>query len=311
MSTRKMLPILLIPVYNGGQLFSEAIDSIIPCLPWFDQVIISLNGVDVWDDKVTALRLVDRCRLTILTTGRTLSSVRHMRFIGQQLSKKMGLVAESQVFILCHDDLLYQDGFEALDNDAWQSFASHWVSLGDYLAFGKGTSTNETRYESWFSRYDSLAMRPKQKFMNTQYTRHDDPFTNVSGMRVSLGVLNATSGYFCATGSKTGMRFEYSLIVNRKVTHVVNFLPPLVCIRERPDSEGAMVTRSDFIASELRYALCIWLNCRTASGLHALLKGQYGITGLLWLIRLNLQHRYYELLGYLRLIAVNIGAKAD
>jgi hypothetical protein len=306
MSTKKKLPILLIPVYKGGQLFSEAIDSIIPCLPWFDQVIISLNGVDVWDDKATALRLVDRCRLTILATNRTLSAVRHLRFILKQCFKSLRLTSSDQIFLLCHDDLLCKKGFDALDYESWLNFCSDWVSLGDYKAFSNGTSLDLARHESWFSRYDSLCIRPQEEFMKTQYTRHDDPFTNASGMRMGLGVISSISRYFVATGSKSGMRFEYSIIVSKRVSHVVNFFPPLVCIRERPDSEGAIVTRSDFAASELRYAIWIWINCKSYSQMQVVLRGQYGIKGLLWLTRLVLLHRYYELQGRIRSKLVTI-----
>ena len=96
------------------------------------------------------------------------------------------------------------------------------------------------------------------------------------------------------------MRFEYSIIVSMSVSHLVNFPAPLVCIRERSDSVGAIVSRSDFVASELSYAIWIWINCKTYTQMQALLRGQYGARGLLWLMRLVLLHRYCELQGRIR-----------
>ena len=303
----KSLPILLIPVYKGGDLFSQAVDSVIPCLPWFSGVIVSLNGTDTSDDHASALRLADLCHLTVLQTRKNLSPLRHVRFILKQCFKRLGLTSSDQIFFLCHDDLLCKKGFDALDYESWLNFRSDWVSLGDYKVFGNGTSLDLARHESWFSRYDFLCIRPQEEFMKTQYTRQDDPFTNASGMRMGLGVISSISRYFVATGSKSGMRFEYSIIVSKRVSHVVNFFPPLVCIRERPDSEGAIVTRSDFTASELRYAIWIWINCKSYSQMQAVLRGQYGIKGLLWLTRLVLLHRYYELQGRIRSMLVTIG----
>jgi len=301
------LPILLIPVYQGGRLFGEAVDSVMPCLSWFSRVIISLNGLNVDDDRATALRLMDLCNLEILETQMNLSAPSHADFIYSQLSDKLQLPLDTQIFILCHDDLLSKDGFKALKMDFWQSFRSDWVSLGDYYAFSGTSPVSRFRHESWFARYDQSIIRPQSAFLSTQYQRHDDPFTNVSGMCASLAVLRSTTRFFALTGSRSGMRFEYSLIVNKRVNHVVNFRPPLVCVRERADSEGAMVTRRDFVASELRYAIWIWINCKSVAGVGSLLRGQYGIRGLLWLIRVCLLHRYYDFLGLARSILVRIG----
>jgi hypothetical protein len=175
--------------------------------------------------------------------------------------------------MLCHDDILHEKGFDALDYASWLNFCSDWVSLGGYKVFSNGASPDLARHESWFSRYDSLCIRPQKEFMKTQYTRHGDPFANAFGMRMSLSILSSIFRYFAATRSTTGNRLEYSIIVSKSVSHVVNFPTPLVCIRERSDSEGAIVSRSDFVTSELRYAIWIWINCKTYTQIQALLRG--------------------------------------
>lgn len=293
------LPILLMPVYKGGALFKEAIHSVRPCLPWFASVVISLNGDETSEDHATAAGLANECNLTLLQTRETLSPVKHMQFIVNQLSRRI-LPSDSQLFILCHDDLLHKSGFEELDQGQWKSWNSDWISLGDYLVFGQDSSAERGRYECWFDQYDSLTSRPKSSFLLTQYQRHDDPFTNYSGMRLSLAVLSSTIHFFAQTSSKTGMRLEYSLIVNKRIRQVINFKPPLVCVRERSDSVGARVTRKDFAASELRYAIWMWMNCQSISSAKQLARGQYGISGLLNLAKICLLHRYYELIGWLR-----------
>ena len=302
-------PILLLPVYRGGQMFREAIQSIQPCLPWFESVVISLNGENVDGDESTARELNQWCRLTILSTRRNYTSVQHLHFISRQLSKSMRLPAHTPLFILCHDDLLHRPGFERLDQKQWEEWDPSAISLGDYYAFGRGSSGKSLRQECWFARYDALNSRPKSAFLKTQYQRHDDPFTNLSGMRLSLGVLRSTVRYFSLTGSRSGMRMEYALIVHKAIENVINFDPPLVCVREHSGSVGANVTQKDFAASELRYAIWIWLNCRSVGAWNLLLQGQYGVGGLIRLARICLLHRYYGLLGRIRSWLVTVGVR--
>jgi hypothetical protein len=295
------------PVYRGGALFKEAIHSVRPCLPWFERVVVSLNGDDTREDHSTATELANECNLTILQTKETLTPVKHLQFIVDQLHKRK-LSADTQLFILCHDDLLNKSGFDQLDQEQWQSWTSNCISLGDYLVFGQESSPEMGRYECWFDRYDTVTRRPRSSFLLTQYQRHDDPFTNFSGMRLSVAVMSSTIHFFAQTGSKTGMRLEYSLIVNKRIQNVVNFEPPLVCVRERNDSAGARVTRKDFAASELRYAMWMWLNCQSIASAKQLAQGQYGVSGLFNLVRICLMHRYYELLGWMRsrLVRANV-----
>jgi len=201
MSIGKSLPILLIPVYKGGDFFSQAVDSVIPCLPWFSRVIIGLDGADISDDQISTLRLARICDLTVLQTRKSLTSARHLRFIANQYFKSLGVTSCAHVFMLCHDDIMHEKGFDGLDYESWLNFRSDWVSLGDYKVFSNGASPDLARHESWFSRYDSLCMRPQKEFTKTQYTRHDDSFANASGMRMSLSSLSSISRYFVATGS--------------------------------------------------------------------------------------------------------------
>ena len=295
------------PVYNGGQMFKEAIHSALPCLPWFSRVIISLNGNETHGDRAIALELAGHCDLTILETRRILNPVKHLLFIAKYLSRKMQLAPDSQLFALCHDDLLYRPGFEHLDQKQWEAWGPDYISLGDYLVFEDDTSLEKHQNECWFARYDSLTSRSKQAFLMTQYQRNDDPFTNFSGMRFSLSLLNRTIRFFSITGSNTGMRLEYSLIVNRRVKEIKNFSPPLVAVREHHCSAGARVTRKDFTASELRYGAWIWINCESLISLKQIYQGQYGPKNMAKLARIILLHRCYEFLGWARSLLVRGG----
>ncbi|MEB3257573.1 MAG: hypothetical protein VKN83_04545 [Cyanobacteriota bacterium] len=307
MGKKRPLPILLMPVYKGGVMFEQAIDSVIPCLPWFSRVVISLNGNDTHEDRAIAVGLAGHCDLTLLETRRILNPVQHLHFIAKYLSQKMLLAPDSQLFVLCHDDLLYKPGFDHLDQKQWEVWGSDCISLGDYHVFKDDTSLVKHRDECWFARYDSQTSRSKQAFLMTQYQRNDDPFTNFSGMRFSLSLLRSTIRFFTMTGSNTGMRLEYSLIVNRQVKVIKNFNPPLVAVREHSGSAGAKVTRSDFTASELRYGSWIWVNCESPASLKQIYHGQYGPKGMARLVRISLLHRYYELLGWARLLLVSGG----
>ncbi|MEB3354275.1 MAG: hypothetical protein VKM34_08580 [Cyanobacteriota bacterium] len=309
MAVEGSLPILLIPVYRGGRFFEQAFDSIVPCLQWFDRCIVSLNGMETDADRVTAHRLGDFCDLQILETHRILNPVQHLLFIANALTKRLGLDVDAQLFILCHDDLLRRSSFEELDEQAWRGFRSDMVGFGDFYTFTNDDPPGLVYQESWFSRTGRIGPQPRSDFVKTQcaYKRQHDPFTNLSGVRVSVGVFHSTLRYFALTGSRTGMRIEYSLIINRRIRSLLNYVPPLVCVRVRYDSAGALTTRKDFVASELRYAIWLWLNTRTVDECRQLFAGDYSPRGVWLLMNVVLLHRYYEFQGSLKSFLVRIG----
>lgn len=307
MKSASSLPVLLIPVYRGGFFFQEAVGSIKPCLAWFSRVIISLNGADTTEDRVTASQLAPLCQLHILETKRELTSIQHAIFIANQLGSRLGLEKKSQVFTLCHDDLLSLEGFQALNQDDWKTTDPHRISLGDYIVFNDGEPSSrgiqKTSFEN--SQADNR-QRPQSHFLAMQ-NQGIDPFTNVSGMRMTLAVFYSTMQYYQYTGARIGIRAEYAYLTNRDIRSIVNHSPPLVLIRAHPNSEGAKITYRDFIPGELRYLCWLWINCKTLHDFRELQKGRYGLQTLLWLSCKNLQHRYYDLLGMLRQLVLKIG----
>lgn len=266
-------PVLVIPVFRGGEFFREAIESIIPCLPWFSQCVISLNGVDTEEDKKTALRLKEHCQLTLLQTGRMLTSTQHGLYIAKAMTPKLRLGRKAQIFILCHDDLLSIEGFKQLDMEEWQSFGSDCVSLGDYWVFNDSNRFEAAAHRSSFAASKTTQKRSRQVFFDMQNTGVD-PFTNVSGMRMSIDAFAKTLRYFVRTGSRTGMRMEYAYVLNKTVSSVISYSPPLVRIRSHPNSEGAQTSYADFFPSELRYLLWMWLNCRTPREIREISRGR-------------------------------------
>jgi hypothetical protein len=302
-------PSLVVPVFRGGEFFQEAVDSIKPCLPWFSRVIISLNGADTTQDRATAMQLAPLCQLHILETKRDLTSVQHGVFIANQLVSRLGLEKKSQVFTLCHDDLLSLEGFQALNQEDWKQPDPHMISLGDYIVFNDGEPSSHGTYKTSFENSQVEGRQRPQSFFLEMQNQGIDPFTNVSGMQMTIAVIRSTLRYFKCTGARIGIRAEYAYISNREVRTIVNHNPPLVIIRAHAQSEGAKITYGDFIPGELRYLCWLWLNCKSLHEFQELQKGRYGLKSLLWLSSKTLQHRYYDLLGFLRQLAARLGLR--
>ena len=300
------LPVLLIPVYRGGAFFREAVNSIKPCLPWFRSCVISINGKDATEDRRCASSLAPLCQLTVLETGRDINAMEHIYYIADQLAFGLGFSKSTQIFILCHDDLLAFQSFQSLDMADWRGYGMRTISLGDYISFQDGESPGSGICKSSFPGANQSHKISRSSFFLMQNT-DKDPFTNISGMRMSLDILLTTLQFYHWTGSRSGMRMEYALTTNKRVQTVINHCPPLVKIRSHPNSEGSIRNYKEFIASELRYALWLWLNCTSLIDFKTLLKGRFNIKKIIWLTMTTLKHRYYEQLGNLRSMAIKAG----
>lgn len=301
-------PSLLVPVFRGGSFFQEAVVSIKPCLGWFSRCIISLNGAETSEDRSTAMQLSPLCELIILDTKRDLTSVQHGMFIVNQLISTLKLDMNSQIFTLCHDDMLSLTGFQALDLGDWCRLDPHSISLGDYLIFKDGEPASTVVHKTSFDQRSKERTRRRTQayFLNMQNCGID-PFTNISGMRMTLAIMKSTLKYYRYTGARIGIRMEYSYISNRRIESIVNHNPPLVVIRTHPKSEGALISYKDFIPGELRYLCWLWLNCKSVHQLRGLCRGRYNFKTFLWLSRKTLEHRYYDFLGFLRSLLVRLG----
>jgi len=303
------LPVLLIPVYRGGAFFREAVASIKPCLPWFRSCVVSINGKDATEDRQCATSLATLCNLTILETGRDIGPLDHASYILNQLIFKLGYNKATQLFIFYHDDLLSYQAFQSLDMADWSGLDNRTISLGDYISFVDGESPNAGSHKSSLLPGEHQSHRISRSSFFLMQNTGNDPFTNASGMRMSLDIFMTTLQFYRWTGSRSGMRWEYALTTNKRVQTVINYCPPLVKIRSHPNSEGAIRNYNEFIASELRYALWLWLNCTSLADFKALLKGRFNFKRIVWLSETSLKHRYYELLGNLRTMAIKAGLR--
>lgn len=308
MNKQAELPVLLIPVYRGGSFFREAVNSIKPCLPWFRSCVISINGKDATEDRRCASSLAPLCQLTVLETGRDINAMEHIYYIANQLTFGLGFSKSTQLFIFCHDDLLAFQSFQSLDMAHWHGHGMRTISLGDYITFKDGESPNTGTGKSSFPGVSQSHRISRSSFFVMQNSGAD-PFTNISGMRMSLDVLVTTLQFYRWTGSRSGMRIEYALATNKRVQTIINHCPPLVKIRSHPNSEGSIRNYSEFIASELRYAIWLWLNCTSFTDFKALLKGRFNIKNVIRLTVMTLKHRYYEQLGKLRSMAIKLGLR--
>ncbi len=245
-------PLLVIPVFNGGEFFRECFSSVVGKEFDFERVFISLNGTPDG-------RAVDRATLdsfgelaknvVLLETPYLLESFEHLNFITQALSKEFS--DDRLVMNLFHDDVL-------LRTPKLGECEKESVMLGDWGNLVEG---------------GSIAALTKRSISPTSWIRsfafHRIP-TNGSGMVAPLGVLRDVS--ISLQKWRTGVRFEYLLCTHSSVKSLKAAKEPLVALRIHAGQEGANVKCSSFVRGEVLFM--IWLakhgRARGLSGLAVL-----------------------------------------
>ena len=74
-------PVLVLPVYRGGDRFRRALHTMPEAAPWFERVIISVNSEPDSADYRIALEAAQSLpRCDVVTTGSELGWIEHQNF---------------------------------------------------------------------------------------------------------------------------------------------------------------------------------------------------------------------------------------
>jgi hypothetical protein len=241
-----MKPILLIPVYRGGDLFRECLQSLNGKEGDFELVVISINGSprERELDKAT-LRCSDlpRTNVVVLETKVDLSAPLHGAFALRAI-KSMGFSAETQIMNLFHDDWLLR-GPSNLDLD------SSSVLVGDWF-------TNQS------SELFSATQVPLRDVQNWIESGGDGvSFINGSGMIAPLGVRQSAGRIMSVF--MTGVRYEYFLLTHKKVRYFQSSQDPLVRIRIHEGQDGLRQNFYSTFRGDLAFVIWLFLQGRIVS----------------------------------------------
>jgi hypothetical protein len=266
-------PILLIPVYRGGQFFVECLESLQGALDCFQQVVISFNGPDQEQDYAAFLRNRPgpEEKFLCLFTSATFDACRHLAFVAQKLRGIFD--PEAPVFLLAHDDLLRADAVRRFLESGGLDGASFY--LGDWIAFESTQPALEETQTALPADCASLGVEEWLQYNWSQERHH--VYTNMTGIVVPLLSLRRVTDWYARTGSATGARFEYCLATSREHTRIQRSLEPLVKVRHHPAQEGRNLPHLASMADELRYRIWMMLNLRGRAFFSQVILGPWGL----------------------------------
>lgn len=237
---------LILPVHRGGNLFSEALNSVVPFASLFGEILISVNsGEENAVDLATIEKsAADRPNMRVIVHEKEMPAPQHLWKIVQSERFSSYLDTES-VLLFFHDDLFLGGNFQKLI-DA-ETIDSGTVIIGEWQL---------TRDRKTFIKADAgigEGMSPS-KWLEVMGFR-GFRFTNGSGMVLSVKVLRDYARW--ARFSKRGARFEYFLCTHRSVDFLIPSIPAIVEIFQHSGQEGANVQPTEAAWDEVLYQL--WL----------------------------------------------------
>jgi hypothetical protein len=264
-------PLLVIPVYNGGDFLHRCLISVKRSSHFFSRIVISLNGDHAGRDKQIVLsELAAYNNVVLLETPRKLNPISHLAWIADQLKE---MPRTQRVFLLAHDDELEDDAL-----GEWCAKLTGYPSLLAWIGpYNVCLNASESVMINSAPTYTAPpCMTPQDWLARYAATPASTVYTNMSGISVPLGVFSDVVRFFRQTLGRKGLRFELMMLTHAAVEGVAAYSRPLVVIHEHPSQEGKNVFRCDWYSDEIR--CCAWLlgNSASSNGFARVFFGPWG-----------------------------------
>lgn len=230
------------PVHHGGQLFSEALRSILPVASLFNEIIISVNSGQQNDADLFIIKQLasDEPNLHVLVHENELPATKHLSKIVQSEKFASFLDTES-VLLFFDDDLFLGTNFRNFLETKLVDSAT--VVIGDWQV----TTDRQTFIMSDAGIGDEMS--PSNWIESMGFRGHR--FTNGSGMVIPVKVLREYARW--ARYAKRGARFEYFMCTHRSVELLTPANPPLVQLYQHGGQEGGKVQPPEAAWDEVLY----------------------------------------------------------
>jgi len=236
-----------LPIFDGGELFMDAIYSIENSKIPFKNVYLSFNGESDLDyQKFLSIKSKSNFKnsYVIFETKKDFDAVEHGNFLLERLKKF--LKKDSAVFMLAHDDRIIPpkiDEFNSLlsSNELGSTifFPSYHCCMSDnYLKIIKIIEKDERISTERFF-FKSL---------------QENISTNMSGMIFPFHAL-LSSNKTTNKAKSRGARFEHMTCISPGINTIYFHNKLNILIGERPNSEGKMLTYRDHRIAAFYY---IW-----------------------------------------------------
>ncbi|WP_133013308.1 glycosyltransferase family A protein [Marinomonas flavescens] len=226
---------LLVPVYNGGEYWRECAVSIEKYSCFFDNVIVSINKGDSFLEDLEVAEGLKISNIDIEVQDELLGPIEHFM-------KVIKTVKTDYIFILAHDDLLLP-GVEGMrQNIIKNGNRTDIAYLGTFVFFKESKDIAFVR-EIYGGSFD------KVEFIEYDLAKNFN--LNISGMCLPVRSILENSDYFYRFGS--GIRFDYVLLTNNKISKIYQLNEATVKIRRHDNQAGKTAGENVRIAGEISY----------------------------------------------------------
>lgn len=258
--SESLRPVLVLPVYRGGERFERALKSLTEAEGFFRRVVISVNGSIDGEDSKRARDFVARTASTaeVICTGKELPWMEHQRFWMQHL-EETGCQATDWLYWFAHDDELYARGISTLvDGEGnWPLQESH-TYLGPWAMQHEDPNPalndvpeNEMEFWTSFPGIEKSSL-PVAEWVAQQFTQ--PTYINFSGCVTTLQTFQSIRDFrFPKPG---GMRIEMAVAAAPHNKFVSEFRVPTVITYGRSNSDR---TRYSRVARKDDRHIMVWL----------------------------------------------------
>ncbi len=237
-------PVLLIPVYRGGERFERCLRSLACARDYFSTVVLSMNSEHGSVDFTRASEFQQNANLpvVVLSTRTELTSMDHTRFWADQLRSRH-LPESTHLMWLGHDDELNPDGLAISCPDG------HWPLREGTMLLGPW----KLRHESVGELYQPPADEQLETWtcFPDQQAKPQTAIDWVCDQLLHPTYLNLTGGVFTFASvldiidyrirKQSGMRMEMTLTTTRGALLITELSEPITIVYGRADSDRATI----------------------------------------------------------------------
>ena len=252
------------PIFKGGTLFLDAIDSVERSNIPFGKIVLSFNGASSLDFNHFK-RACAEGRFTkdylVLRTNQELNSLEHSVFITDYLANI--LFDDLKIFFLAHDDRI----LNAQNDSALVEFLGN--ARSDTVYFPSYSCCNAKDYSYVFDVVESNQHLTSNNFF--WLTQRQNVPTSMTGMIVPIKAWIEAIEVMQKAGS--GARFEHILCIAKCISYV-NFSKYVrVLVAQRENSEADMLNAMHHRIATLYYTLMFIKNGRLSGLSDSILYG--------------------------------------
>lgn len=247
-------PVLVLPVYRGGEKFRRALASVRPAERHFRRIVISLNSAPGSpDEEIVADYLAQGpSKVEVIQSGTELPWMSHQYFWLDHL-ERTGERSRDWVLWFAHDDQIRTRGIERLVNEegVWPLtpktiYLGPWGMRYDPVG-GLYGGPAEAPVESWTSfPLDGPLRLPVAEWIGQQLAQ--PTYINMSGCITQLASFQAMRAF--PLSKPGGMRIEMAAAAAPHNTFVEELSTPVVITHTSPSTDRttyASVARKDDI----------------------------------------------------------------